>query len=134
MVSEPSEGPIEEPSEEPIDDRMSSVVLVTGRVVNRAKIKETVAYFSLKAPEGRFFIQTMDPAQVKICQNLARGEPIVVIGYLGSYIFRRCDSHHMFIRGVRITPLRDVWRTLWHDVAVPLITQSEYTELLRQAK
>jgi hypothetical protein len=123
-----------EPIEEPIEEPMSSVVLISGRVVNTVKIKEETAYFSLKSPEGRFFIQATDPAQVKLCQTLTRGEPIVVIGYLGSFIFRRCDSHHMFIRGVRITPLRDVWRTLWHDVAVPLITQSEYTELLRQTK
>jgi hypothetical protein len=116
------------------EDRKNSVVLITGHLDKAVRVKEDTAYFSLNSPEGKFFIQTHGPSQVQLCQSLSPHQAILVVGYLRSFVFNRCKSHHLYIQGVRITPIGNVWTELWDEVAAPLILRSEYLQLIRQSK
>jgi hypothetical protein len=116
------------------EDRKNSVILITGHIDKAARVKDDTAYFSLKSPEGKFFIQTSGQTQIQVCQNLTPNEVILVVGYLRSFVFNRCRSHHSYIQGIRITPLGNIWPELWDEVAAPLILRSEYLQVIRQAK
>ena len=85
---------------------MDSLIALTGAVRSIKRLDHSLK-FSLRNDDGLFFVQVADPIQVQAGQGLDANHQVYVVGHLHSFIFKRCNSHHVFVEATLILPLPD---------------------------
>ena len=87
-------------------DLGGSVALVTGRLYREVQVKHPRnARFTLQNERGLFFVKVYQATLVKAAQGLEPGTELVVLGEMYSFVSRRCQNHHVFIKAQEIFPL-----------------------------
>ena len=85
-----------------------SMVLVSGRLYREVQVKHPRnARFSLQNERGLFFVKVCQPALVKMVQSFEPGIQLGVLGEMHSFVSRRCQNHHVFIKAVVLFPLTE---------------------------
>jgi hypothetical protein len=83
-----------------------SVVLVTGRLYRAVQVKHPRnARFTLQNERGLFFVKVYQAALVNAVQSFEPGTELAVLGEMHSFVSRRCQNHHVFIKAQEIFPL-----------------------------
>ena len=81
-------------------------VAIRGQISSNFRIdkKDASTQFSLKASSGVFFIKTYGLENSRLCEGLKRGQIVNIIGELHSFVFKRCGSHHVYIKALTVIP------------------------------
>ena len=91
-----------------------SVTLVTGRLYREVQVKHPRnARFTIQNELGLFFVKVYQAALVTVAQSFEPGAELVVLGEMHSFVSRRCQNHHVFIKAAEIFPLDELpvgWR------------------------
>jgi hypothetical protein len=111
-----------------------SMVLLSGTVQSEIQQGDGRTAFSLRNRAGTFFIRAEGRVSGNFQQSLQRGQAVVVLGYLGSFIARRCGNHHAFVQAVVLLAVEAPWDDLWEVVGASTVLRAMYGELLRQAR
>jgi two-component system cell cycle sensor histidine kinase/response regulator CckA len=85
-----------------MEDR--SLVFLSGTVNGDVRFVGDEARLSLACKEGLFFVRVFGQDQIRVCQILRDGDKVVVIGGLHSSVFKRCKSHHAWIKALAVVP------------------------------
>jgi hypothetical protein len=85
-----------------------SLVLVTGRLYREVQVKHPRnARFTLQNERGLFFVKVYQAALVTVAQSFKPGTDLLVLGEMHSFVSRRCQNHHVFIKAEKIFPLTE---------------------------
>lgn len=91
-----------------LSDFGSSFVMVAGKLYREVQvIHPRCARFSLKNDKGLFFIKVYQAALVNLAKSFDPGINLSVIGEMHSFVSRRCQNHHVFIKAVGLFPLTE---------------------------
>ena len=91
-----------------LSDLGVSFVIVTGKLYREVQvIHPRCARFSLKNKEGLFFVKVYEAALVNLAKSFDPGTELGVIGEIHSFVSRRCQNHHVFIKAVALFPLTE---------------------------
>jgi two-component system cell cycle sensor histidine kinase/response regulator CckA len=103
------------------------------------------ARFSLACEGGLFYVRAFDPGQIYRCQALRNGDQVTVFGGFHSFVYKRCQSHHVWVnaRAVMLSndeaaidaltvqlPVLKLWREGWPEATA--IVQSIAGDSLAQ--
>ncbi len=81
-----------------------SRVSVTGTVTKVRFRDGEEARFSIRRDGELFAIRAFDPDQIEVCKELRAGDVVTVVGELHSFVFKRCQSHHTWIKALALVP------------------------------
>lgn len=91
-----------------LSDLGGSFVMVTGKLYREVQvIHPRCARFSLKNEQGLFFVKVYQAALVNLAKSFDPGTELGVIGQMHSFVSRRCQNHHVFIKAVALFPLTE---------------------------
>ena len=83
-----------------------SVVFLTGALYREAQVKHPrCARFSMKNDTGLFFVKVYRATLINLAKSFEPGTALVVVGEMPSFVSRRCQNHHVFIKAVALFPL-----------------------------
>ncbi|GIK36950.1 MAG: hypothetical protein BroJett011_07830 [Chloroflexota bacterium] len=81
--------------------------IIMGRVVSDPQYNnhDGCIQFSIRTSEGTFFIKAYGLESYRLCERLEEGHLVTVIGSLHSYIGKKCQSHHVYIKAKTLMPV-----------------------------
>ncbi len=100
--------------------------IIMGRVISapQANSHEDCIQFSIRTPEGTYFIKAYGVESYRLCEDLKEGHLISVIGSLHSYVGKRCQSHHVYLKAKTLIPSDE--STAFRNVITLLGAQALY--------
>jgi two-component system, cell cycle sensor histidine kinase and response regulator CckA len=83
---------------------MCSVISLFGNISSTVRIITGSAEvrFSLRTEDGIFFVKAFGDGFVDLASRLRAGEAVQIVGQLHSFVFKRCQSHHTWIKALGI--------------------------------
>jgi two-component system cell cycle sensor histidine kinase/response regulator CckA len=86
-----------------LEDR--SLVLLSGTVSGDIQIRSgSDARFSLACGGDLLYVRAFEPKQIRVCQALRDRDRVVVVGSLHSFVYKRCRSHHAWVKALAVAP------------------------------
>lgn len=100
--------------------------IIMGRVVRAPQYNdhEGCIQFTIRTAEGTFFIKAYGLESYRLGERLEEDNLITVIGSLHSYVGKKCQSHHVFIKAKALMPVDE--SPVFRDMITLLGAQAIY--------
>lgn len=100
--------------------------IIMGRVVSAPHYNnhEGCIQFTIRTAEGTFFIKAYGIESYRLCEQLEEEDLITIVGSLHSYVGKKCQSHHVYIKAKTLMPVDE--SPVFRDLITLLGAQALY--------
>lgn len=82
-----------------------SVLFLSGKLYREAQVKHPAcARFSIKNDQGLFFVKVYESSLVEQVIRINPGAELAILGEMHSFVSRRCQNHHVFVKAIALFP------------------------------